>query len=347
MKALPTIIALQFALLAFSFGEAEPAAPATRDSEVAKAPEYIAARAAEKHQDGATMLAQSKILLARFPNSALVHKAMADAYFYMNFLDEAVASAEKAIQISPKDPTAWLDLAHIRMTQEKPEEAETALKGAVNAAKDDPTPWAHLAAFYGDRGNTAYAVECANYAAKLLISNKFDDHNGETPEAFTWRAIAAAFQTINRPGDAIPYLKRAIVLQPDESAFWLALATSYSQHGDRGNAIAAAQQALKLAPDSNAAKLTLQTLTAPPPQRQAQQLPAQQPLTQQPTLEQLRQIVELTKALEDLDAAGSRKSSSTASRPTQYNGRPLPPNWIDPKQADTNFFLQQLQNQRR
>lgn len=34
-------------------------------------------------------------------------------------------------------------------------------------------------------------------------------------------------------------------------------------------------------------------------------------------------------------------------RPTQYNGRPLPPNWIDPKQADANFFAQQQLKQQR
>lgn len=30
-----------------------------------------------------------------------------------------------------------------------------------------------------------------------------------------------------------------------------------------------------------------------------------------------------------------------AARPTQYNGRPLPLNWIDPKEADARFFEQQ------
>lgn len=34
-----------------------------------------------------------------------------------------------------------------------------------------------------------------------------------------------------------------------------------------------------------------------------------------------------------------------AQRPKQYNGQPLPANWIDPQQADFNFFMQQLQRQ--
>ena len=63
----------------------------------------------------------------------------------------------------------------------------------------------------------------------------------------------------------------------------------------------------------------------------------QQARSAQPQMsaEQTRQALELIKTLQN---GGSEQ------RPTQYNGRPLPRNWIDPKQADTNFFLQQLQN---
>ena len=44
---------------------------------------------------------------------------------------------------------------------------------------------------------------------------------------------------------------------------------------------------------------------------------------------------------------GKRPTVASEPRPTQYNGRPLPPNWIDPKQADQNFYNQQLLNQQR
>ena len=59
------------------------------------------------------------------------------------------------------------------------------------------------------------------------------------------------------------------------------------------------------------------------------------------TVEQAKQQLELLQMLQNLKAGRSSQG------PTQYNGRPLPRNWIDPKQADTNFFLQQLQNQLR
>jgi hypothetical protein len=41
----------------------------------------------------------------------------------------------------------------------------------------------------------------------------------------------------------------------------------------------------------------------------------------------------------------SSSSTVTASRQTQYNGRHLPRGWIDPRQADQNFHMQQQTNE--
>lgn len=45
------------------------------------------------------------------------------------------------------------------------------------------------------------------------------------------------------------------------------------------------------------------------------------------------------------DAYEQQRNSPAQTRPTQYNGRPLPRNWIDPKQADDNFRAQQLRDE--
>ena len=45
--------------------------------------------------------------------------------------------------------------------------------------------------------------------------------------------------------------------------------------------------------------------------------------------------------------ANRQLPTQDTSRPTQYNGRPLPRNWIDPKQADQNFYNQQLLQQQQ
>jgi len=58
----------------------------------------------------------------------------------------------------------------------------------------------------------------------------------------------------------------------------------------------------------------------------------------QASTDQTRQALELLQMMQTL------KGGRSGGGPTQYNGRPLPRNWIDPKQADTNYFLQQLQN---
>jgi len=55
---------------------------------------------------------------------------------------------------------------------------------------------------------------------------------------------------------------------------------------------------------------------------------------------------EISQINRDLDAAerlvaAAAGGAAQNQRPTQYNGRPLPRNWIDPKQADANFFRAQ------
>ena len=254
-------------------GQAEPAATAIPDSEIAKTPEYQAAKAAERKIDGAAMLAQAKLLVERFPTSPLAHKAMADAYYYMSFLDEAVASAQKAIELAPKDPIAWRNLGHIRTRQNKADEAEASYKNAVNAAQNDPTPWADLGEFYSKRGNTPFALQCATRASALLNSTPYNDHYGESPEAWAWRTVGFIFSGCKRPADGITHLKRSISLQPDDAQTWLLLAMAYGQQNDRTNALSAIQQALKLDPNFEDAKLALQSLTAPPPQPQQAQQP--------------------------------------------------------------------------
>lgn len=295
MKTHVSIIVLMFVALTFAGGQAPPESPIVPESDVSKTPEYRAAKAAEKKRDGAAMLTQAKILIERFPRSALAHKAMADAYFYMNFLDEAAAAAQKAIEISPKDPIAWRNLGHIRLKQNKRNDAEAAYKNAVNAAKGDATPWTDLAVYYSHQGNTTYALQCANYASNLLNTTTYNDHDGESPEAWTWAGVGEAFLTCKRPADAIKHFKRSIALQPDNDQIWLGLAYAYSAQGDRENSIAAAQQAVKLAPDSDDAKLALQSLTAT--QDEEQQPPQQQSLT----LEQMQQIVDLMTKLQQLN----------------------------------------------
>ena len=53
---------------------------------------------------------------------------------------------------------------------------------------------------------------------------------------------------------------------------------------------------------------------------------------------------EVTEYRQSEKADRAEATAIAASRPTQYNGRPLPRNWIDPKQADANFNAQQLKS---
>ena len=261
MKVIQVILSILLVSFATAFGEVPAATAPDSELEVAKSPEYQAAKAAEKSNDGAAMLSQAKILVDRFPNSPLAYKAMSDAYYYMDFLDEAITAVEKAVKISPDDPIAWRNLAVIREKQKKVDEAELAYKKAVNTAKDDPTPWADLAMFYAFRGNTKFAQVAANSASLLLSSKTYDSHHGEAPEKLTRKNVAKVYILLKSPDDAIKHVKQVLIVDPLDDDAWCWLSRAYSDRGDKPNALSAIQQALKLNPNSEAAKQGLQYLT--------------------------------------------------------------------------------------
>ena len=241
------------------------------------------------------MLSQAKTLVEHFPNSALAHKAMSDAYYYMNFLDEAITSLEKAIKISPDDPIVWRNLGHIRVKQKKLDEAEAAYKKAINAAKDDPTPWADLAMFYTFRENSKFAQIAANSASSLLNSKAYDEHHGEAPEKITRKNVGMVFIALKNPDDAIKHFKQSLILDPLDDDAWCWLSRAYIDKNDKPNALTAVQQALKLNPNSEAAKQGLQYLTS---SSSAAAAPQTQP--RQPTLEQQAQALDVAKSAQEL-----------------------------------------------
>ena len=299
MKILQVILTLLLVSLTPAFGETSAPTAIASEEEVAKSPEYQAARAAEKSNDGATMLSQAKILVGHFPNSPLAHKAMSDAYYYMGFLDEAMTSVEKAIKINPDDPIAWRNFGHIRGKQKKPEESEVAYKKAVNAAKEDPTPWADLAMFYSFIGNTKFAQIAVDSASKLLNAKKYDDHHGEAPEKITRKNVAMVFLALKSPDNAIKHLKQVLMLDPLDDDAWYRLSIAYTEKNDKPSALSAIQQALKLNPNFEDAKQGLQYLTSSS-SLASPLVPAPQPQPRQPTLEQQAQALDLARRAQEL-----------------------------------------------
>lgn len=250
------------ALTCGSFAQIEKGVSRISEAEVAATPEYRAAKTAEKAKDGASMLIQAKNLVERFPASPLAHKSMSDAYYYMNFLDEAAASARKAIELAPKDTIAWRNLGRIFEQQRKPEDALNAYKNAVNAGQSDPIPWSNLATFYRETEKYDLALKCAQQALALLKATQYNDHNGESPEEWVWDEIGMVFFACERFSDAVTYHKKAISIRPNNASTWAHLAFAYRGAGDDANALSAAKQALKLDPEHELAKSALQAFTS-------------------------------------------------------------------------------------
>lgn len=98
---------------------------------------------------------------------------------------------------------------------------------------------------------------------------------------------------LDRPVDAVPYLKRSIVLEPDNCDTWLDLAHSYFDQGDRMNALAAAEQAAKIKPDSKDAQVAVEKLSAELPSQEAIEEPKVRRRSAEELLDLAKKVQEL------------------------------------------------------
>lgn len=248
--------------LAFCESTRSETDPRTSEKQVSETAEYQSAKAAEKANDAVAMLKHAKLLVERFPKSALAHKSIADAYYYMDFDEEAESAVRKAIEIDPEDPIAWRNLGLVLEKQEKPEEAEQAYKKAVSVAKEDPVPWESLANFYSQQDKHDFALHCANKSINLLKSKPFNAHNGELLEIWTWQGLATTLIRIEHFEEAVPLLRHAISIEPDNAISWTKLSRCYFELYDDTKAQAAAEQALKIDPQAKSAKRILKDIAA-------------------------------------------------------------------------------------
>jgi tetratricopeptide (TPR) repeat protein len=256
-----TILSALMLLISQMLSQGEPHLIAVSDADVKKSPEFKAVEAAES---GTTKLPKAKILVQKFPNSALAHMTVCDAYFSLGFIDEAAVFGQKAVELNPANPIIWIKLGNVREEQQKFDEAEAAFKMAVSvSARTDAFAWTVLARFYGDHKKVEFALHCANTASKHLKVYPFNNHYKLAPEELAWRNLAKAFKAIDQPAKAVPCLRKAITINPTDAKVWVELSEVYEEMGDRSQAAVAAERSVKLDPDNEDAKLLLEELTEP------------------------------------------------------------------------------------
>jgi|ERR1035437_1251745 predicted Zn-dependent protease len=344
MKTYLIITSIIFSLLLYTNGQTERPLQKTDDSEVAKTEEYKAIRIAELKHDWNPMMANARVLVAKFPQSPLAYRAMSDANYDVDSLIEAEVWARKAIQINQKDPIAWYDLGNILQKEDKLKEAQLAFKTSTDCQKDIPLVWAELSLLYSGLGKgegLVMATKCANYGFEIylneIISDKFNDYNGETPKKSTLDQLALAHLYLKDIKNTLWLINKSIEIGPSNYSYEI-LSTACELNGDHMGALDAAQNAVKLNPDSSSAKKQLQLITGRIGLSQQQALLASQILKNQAA--QQRQILEMAMELQQQES--SRKSHGRSAPATQ-----TPDDLETYRLKQQLYFLQMEQDRQR
>jgi tetratricopeptide (TPR) repeat protein len=187
---------------------------ASDPAEVALSNLLVAAQTAIDSKDYQTAAQDYQDYLAKKPGEALVHFQLGYTYTAMQKADAAKTEYEEAISLDPKMSAAYLNLGLTLLTTD-PGAAIAPLQKAVELSPGQPEPKYLLGTALERSGQLAPAIEQYEGAEKL------DDKN---PDLHV--ALGRTLLTTNRPIDAEPQFRAALLLRQDLSLAHLGLAES-------------------------------------------------------------------------------------------------------------------------
>jgi len=176
-------------------------------------------------------------------------------------------AAEKA----PRNPRAWDNLATALLHRDPPRlgEAEGALRKAIAADSTYVQAWPNLAEVVAEQGRLPEARQLLEHV--LLIDSNYvrgaerlgvllvvmgentaalpylEHVAAQFPTTEVLDALAAAYMALERPGDAIPRLERAVQLDPSSAFSVGLLSLAYAESGHEREAAEAADFAGRIA----------------------------------------------------------------------------------------------------
>jgi Flp pilus assembly protein TadD len=188
---------------------------------------------------------------------------------------QSVSDARKETEQRPKDVRAWRDYATALETEGQTAEAITALNTAIDLNPKDESAYRELAGLHMSRATERQrdAQILQLQAAFLAPSQGFPSLSGPAGQTiFPDRVstavnsqasgqISAALQDAQTEATlAVDAYKRLVALQPNDPNVQLELAQAAQQVGDAATAIGAYERFLKLAPDDPSAAVVRQQL---------------------------------------------------------------------------------------
>jgi tetratricopeptide (TPR) repeat protein len=241
-----SVLALQgCALLPLSGAQDEP----EPDVEVRpEAPPEYDVLVAQQHASEGRMLqalAAYERAVAKDPDSAYLHRILADALARSNRLEEALEHARRAHEIDPDDaPTRDL-LAQLYRIRGDAAAAEAVLRDESGVPLDAQAAFLLYQIQFEDN-----RPEAALETAQWMLEHDADALRGRI-------ALANAYQRLGRPADAEDALRAALEIDPGNLHVYMALARARRERGDRAGEIAIYEEMLEHNPDHQGTLLSL------------------------------------------------------------------------------------------
>ncbi|GBE36570.1 tetratricopeptide repeat protein [bacterium BMS3Bbin07] len=166
-------------------------------------------------------IAESKRILQIDDNMAMAHNVLGSAYMAKGMYEAGMKEFDRAVDIDPKLVDVYIKKGLFKISKGRFKEAEIELETSVRIAPDVLNTRLVLAAYYMRQKEYDKAVN----TLKEGVSNKKTD-------AVLYNYIAAALMAGKKYNDALEYLYKAKVLDPDYFAPYFNIATYYAVKGD-------------------------------------------------------------------------------------------------------------------
>ena len=210
-------------------------------------PEYDVLVFHEHAQEGRLPEAMEALrrAIAKDPESAYLHRALAELLARKGDLDAAVVEAKRAHELDPGDEATRGLLAQLYRIQQDVEGAESLLLDEGGAPLDAPSAWL-LYQLYLEAGS----LDEAYVVARWMTEHDPHDLRG-------WVAQAKALESLGQEEAAEEAYREALSLDPDNLRIYGQLARMKRQRGDEEGAIEVYREMLERQPDDHATLASL------------------------------------------------------------------------------------------
>ena len=198
---------------------------------ISRAQELLRSRQYEKAAD---VLRQ---VIARQPDSAVAHSHLGMAEVRIGRAKEALASAERAIELDPDYAFSYVVLGEANQAMNRFDQAIEAVKHAIQINPNYFDAYGVLGSLYGQTKRYEESLDAFNHALRLDSKNA-DVHNG----------LGIAYYRLGRHEEGIKAVNEAVNLNPNFANAYINLGNWYNELGRYEEAIEAFTSVTRIAP---------------------------------------------------------------------------------------------------